>query len=100
MESIMAGKGGKTPGAGRKKNGHNKLRAEAERIVQWTGITPAEFFQSIMHDETQPLAVRMDAAKAARDLVHKKMPESREGGKIEISDPRLVVAAMRALMGL
>jgi hypothetical protein len=74
----MGRNGGARPGAGRKKGIRNKLLDSAEKVVQWQGITPAEFFQQVMQDTTQDLGVRLEAARAASPYVHRKQPEAHE----------------------
>jgi hypothetical protein len=56
----------------------NVLQKEAEIAVAWTGQTPAEYFQELMQDTTQPPGLRLDAARAAAVYVHRKQPEATE----------------------
>lgn len=84
--------GGARPGAGRKRGALQKLTAEAERRVQWTGQTPAEFFQEVMQDSDNPLNVRIDAARAAAVYVHRKQPEAHEiSAQVTLPTPIIVL---------
>lgn len=84
--------GGARPGAGRKPGALQKLTAEAERRVAWTGQTPAEFFQEVMQDVANPLNVRIDAAKAAALYVHRKQPEAHEvSAQVSLPAPIIVL---------
>lgn len=87
----MGQNGGKRSGSGRKKGGVNQLRAEAARAVVWEGRTPAEFFQEIMEDVNQPMQLRLDAAKAATPLVHRKQPEAVD---VAMTSPLLISFAV------
>jgi hypothetical protein len=69
----MAGTGGRRPGAGRKGGARSKLDAEARAKAAESGITPLEFFLSIFRDETQPMSLRMDAAKSAAPYMHARL---------------------------
>lgn len=76
-------KGGKRPGAGRKKGVPNKRTAEVQAAVEATGITPLDFMLGIMRstlpETSDPkialdaLAMRFEAAKAAAPYVHAKL---------------------------
>lgn len=63
-------RGGPREGAGRKRGARNKASAAREAAVAASGLTPLEFLLSLMRDETQPPAVRLDAAKSAAPFVH------------------------------
>ena len=63
-------RGGRRHGAGRKKGSPNKASAAREVAVAASGLTPLEYMLSIMRDETQHIAVRMEMAKAAAPYVH------------------------------
>lgn len=64
--------GGARPGAGRKKNGHNKLTQEAIAKAN-DGLSPLDYLLSILRDDTAEKAHRMDAAKAAAPYCHAKL---------------------------
>lgn len=66
-------KGGKRPGAGRKKGVPNKRTAELQAAVEANGITPLEFLLSIMRDGVNEPKDRMAAAIAAAPYVHAKL---------------------------
>ena len=66
-------RGGKRPGAGRKLGSVSKLSREAAQAEFDKGITPLEFFTSVMRDPDQPLATRLDAAKAAAAYMHPRL---------------------------
>jgi hypothetical protein len=90
-------KGGKRPGAGRKKGVPNKRTAEVQAKVEASGVTPLEFMLSIMRNEppeTQDLrvaldyqAMRFEAAKAAAPYVHARLAAveltGKDGGPVE-----------------
>ncbi len=66
-------RGGKREGAGRKPGAlTTRTREIAERTAE-TGITPLDFLLSIMRDDTQEQAVRIDVAKAAAPYAHPKL---------------------------
>lgn len=76
-------KGGKRPGAGRKKGVPNKRTAEVQRQVEESGITPLEFMLRIMRTEPgeikdqrvlqSMMEMRFEAAKAAAPYVHARL---------------------------
>jgi hypothetical protein len=68
--------GGSQPGSGRPKGAQARLTEASERKVQWTGQTPAEFFQQLMQDDSQTMNLRIDAARCAAVYVHRKQPEA------------------------
>ncbi len=63
-------RGGKRPGAGRRKGSRNKASAAREMAVAASGLTPLAYMLAVMRDELQPLSVRMEMAKAAAPYVH------------------------------
>lgn|ERR1035437_2365702 len=68
------GCGGKRHNSGRKSKLINELRKRAAIAVNWTGQTPAEFYQELMQNNDAPVALRLAAAQAASPLVHQKQP--------------------------
>lgn len=69
-------RGGPRPGAGRPpgaRNYRSRMIEEAARRTAGTGIMPVEFLLTIMRDEVQPMALRIDAAKAAAPYVHPRL---------------------------
>lgn len=69
----MAQRGGKRPGAGRKRGAPNKATAARQKAVEQSGLTPLDYMLSIMRDETKPTEDRFEAAKAAAPYVHPKL---------------------------
>ncbi|MEL6277946.1 MAG: hypothetical protein AAFR28_03570 [Pseudomonadota bacterium] len=70
----MSAHGGVRSGAGRKKGGKNKILDEAERAAHASeGITPLEYMLSVLRDESNDVAQRLDAAKAAAPYMHAKL---------------------------
>lgn len=66
-------KGGKRPGAGRKKGEPNKRTAEAVAQAEATGIMPVDYLLSVMRDEINEQRERVAAAIAAAPYVHAKL---------------------------
>lgn len=77
-------KGGKRPGAGRKKGVPNKRTQAVQAAVEASGMTPLAFMLDIMRTEidseitdprvlTDRLAMRFEAAKAAAPYVHPRL---------------------------
>lgn len=87
-------KGGKRPGAGRKKGVPNKRTAEVQAAVEESGITPLDFMLNIMRTEppeTEDARVRLDyqamrfeAAKAAAPYVHAKLAAIEHSGEMSL----------------
>ena len=65
--------GGARPGAGRKTHGNAELAAMAKD----SPLMPAEFLLSIMRDESRPLEMRIDAAKACLPFCHPRLVSKR-----------------------
>lgn len=74
-------RGGKRQGAGRKKGSRNKASAAREAAVAASGLTPLDLMLSLMRDETQPLAVRIEIARAAAPYVHPRFAAIEHAGK-------------------
>ncbi len=90
-------RGGKRPGAGRPKGSAVVRTSEvARKLSEDGGQTPLDYLLSVMRDEGQPLAVRMDAAKAALPFMHPRQASIQmhhEGGiGIKVED---VVRALK-----
>lgn len=66
-------KGGKRPGAGRPKGLRNVKTIEQAKAVKDSGLTPLDYMLSVLRDETQEQAVRLDAANKAAPYVHAKL---------------------------
>lgn len=72
-------RGGARPGAGRKKNGANRLTAEAAAKAR-DGLSPLDYLLAILRDEKVEQARRMDAAKAAAPYCHpRRQPVDSDG---------------------
>lgn len=69
----MAGKGGATPGAGRKKGIPNKASIARQEKVAATGITPLDYMLAVMRDPTATKWRRDDMAKAVAPYVHPRL---------------------------
>ena len=69
----MSGHGGARPGAGRKKNGSNRVTEEAIAKAEAGGEMPLDFLLRIMRDGGADEAKRIDCAKAAAQYVHPKL---------------------------
>ena len=84
-------KGGKRPGAGRKKGEPNKRTAEAVAQAEATGIMPVDYLLSVMRDEVNEQRERVAAAIAAAPYVHAKLSSidakitGADGGPLEHS---------------
>lgn len=66
-------RGGKREGAGRKPGSATRKTREIAEAALTEGITPLEYMLSIMRDETENKANRMDMAKAAAPFIHPKL---------------------------
>lgn len=66
-------RGGKREGAGRPMGAPNKATVEREAAIAESGLTPLEYMLSVLRDETQEAASRMEAAKAAAPYVHPRL---------------------------
>jgi hypothetical protein len=69
----MAGKGGAMPGAGRPRGSRNKRTLELQERIAATGLTPLDYMLSVLRDETNDVATRLEAAKAAAPFVHARL---------------------------
>ncbi len=66
-------RGGKRQGAVRKKGRPNKASAARETAIAASAVVPLNYMLSIMRNETQPTAVRLEMAKAAAPCCHPKL---------------------------
>lgn len=80
-KQSTAFKGGKRPGAGRKKGVPNKRTAETQAKVEASGLTPLEYMLSVMRDEANEPRDRMVAAAAAAPYVHARLAAIEHTGK-------------------
>lgn len=84
--------GGARTGAGRKPGAATKLNEAARQKALEGGLTPLDYMLSVLRDESNSMADRMDAAKAAAPYVHAKLASvehtGKGGGAIAISIDR------------
>lgn len=106
-------RGGKRPGAGRKKGTPNKASAARQERIAAGGETPLDYMLRVMRNRKASDARRDEMAKAAAPYVHPKLASMQHsgpnGGPIEIdltglSDEQLaalepVLAILAALTG-
>lgn len=95
----MAGTGGKREGAGRKKGIPNKRTAEVVAKIEAAGITPLEYLLTVVRDEKESRAVRMDAAGKAAPYVHPKLASTQTFVSGTLTLEKLVEAATNATGG-
>lgn len=79
-------RGGKRPGAGRKKGSvtkHRKLAHEATLKAVGDEITPLEYLLGVMRNDPDE-ARRLDAAKAAAPYVHPRLAATELSGSLHI----------------
>jgi len=69
---MMAGYGGKRPGAGRRKGSRNRRTRETVAAVK-QGLTPLEYLMSVYQDPAVEIEHRIEAAKAAAPYVHPRL---------------------------
>lgn len=65
--------GGKRAGAGRPKGARNVKTVEQAKAAKESGLTPLEYMLSVMRDEANDKATRLDAANKAAPYVHAKL---------------------------
>jgi hypothetical protein len=65
--------GGKRPGAGRPRGARNVKTVEQAEAAVAGGLTPLEYMLSVMRDEGNDKATRLDAANKAAPYVHAKL---------------------------
>ncbi len=66
-------RGGARPGAGRQPGVPNKRTQEAIAKAEASGLMPLDYMLSVMRNEAEEQAVRLDAAKNAAPYVHAKL---------------------------
>ena len=71
-KSKMA-RGGARPGAGRKRGSVTKKTTEIAQQATASGLTPLEYMLRVMRNSKNPLAVRMEAAKASAPFIHPRL---------------------------
>ena len=99
---ISAGKGGKRPGAGRKKGEPNKRTAAVLKAVEESGLTPLQYLLQVMRDPTNEPRERTAAAVAAAPYVHSKLASvevsGKDGGAIQ-TESEIVIKLVEASGG-
>ncbi len=80
-------KGGKRLGAGRKKGIPNRASAAREAAIAASGLTPLDYMLSTMRNETKPVALRLDMAKAAAPYVHPRLASVEQTGDVAKPEP-------------
>ena len=83
-------KGGNRPGAGRKKGIPNRASAAREAAIAASGLTPLEYMLTTMRDETKPVALRLDMAKAAAPYVHPRLASVEQAVQLDLQEPSLI----------
>jgi hypothetical protein len=78
-------RGGKRQGAGRPSGAPNKKTAALQKAVAEQGITPLDYLLSVLRDEGQDKASRVEAAKAAAPYVHPRLTAVDASIKSEVS---------------
>ena len=66
---------------GRQKGTPNKKTQAVVAAIESSGLTPLEYMLQAMRDETNPVSVRLDAARNAAPYVHPRLTA------IEVSGP-------------
>jgi hypothetical protein len=77
----MADRGGKRPGAGRKRGAITKRTQEATIAILASGLTPLDYMLNVMRDQLIAADRRDDMAKAAAPYVHPKLAAIEHTGK-------------------
>jgi hypothetical protein len=80
-------KGGRRTGAARKRGIPNKASAAREAAIAASGLTPLEYMLSTMRDQRQPVALRLDMAKAAAPYVHPRLASVEQTGQGHAPEP-------------
>ena len=83
-------RGGKRPGAGRKRGAPNKATIKRQTEIAATGETPLDYMLRVMRDGQQEHSRRDDMAKACAPYVHPKLAAvehtGKDGGPIKTED--------------
>lgn len=89
--------GGARPGAGRKKNGTNRVTEEAIARAEAGGEMPLDFMLRIMRDPEADESRRIDCAKAAAQYCHPKLASVEHTG--DADNPVEVVTRIELVDG-
>ena len=65
--------GGKRPGAGRKPGSTNRFNRDLLASASATGAIPVEYLLEVMRDASNPISLRIDAAKSCAPYLHHKL---------------------------
>ena len=84
-------KGGKREGAGRKKGVPNRASAARQAAIAASGLTPLDYMLTTMRDETKPLALRLDMAKAAAPYVHPRLASMEQAVQLDSQESCITV---------
>ena len=76
-------RGGRRPGAGRKRGAVTRRTQEIAEKALANGITPLDYLLSVMRDATKDGAQRLDAAKAAAPYVHPRLAAIEHSGNAD-----------------
>lgn len=71
MAGVPFKKGFKS--GGRKKGTKNKRTEKLQAEIAETGLTPLEYLLSVLRDEKEERAIRIEAAKAAAPYIHPRL---------------------------
>ena len=71
--SATGGHGGKRNKAGRPRGAKSAKTLEIADRAAKEGLTPLEYMLSVMRDESQSLAIRLDAAKSCAPYIHPRL---------------------------
>jgi hypothetical protein len=90
---------------GRTKGTPNKATKAREELITSSGLSPLEYMLTTLRDESQPVNIRLDAAKAAAQYVHPKLsavtlsgdPENPVEQRVTHVDEKQVGAAVEKL---
>lgn len=90
---------------GRKPGTPNRATKAREELIASSGLSPLEYMLTTLRDESQPVNVRLDAAKAAAQYVHPKLsavtlsgdPENPVEQRVTHVDEKQVGAAVEKL---
>ncbi|QIG75000.1 hypothetical protein EVC14_002 [Rhizobium phage RHph_I3_18] len=93
---MASGHGGKREGAGRKTGSATRMNEEARAKAAEGGLMPLDYMLTVLRDEEQPMAARMDAAKAAAPYVHAKLASVEHkgdgGGPLQVIVKQFTIA--------
>ena len=94
-------KGGKRPGAGRKKGVPNRASAAREAAIAESGLTPLEYMLMTMRDKAKPLELRLDMAKAAAPYIHPRLASVEQAVQVDSAErPSITVTFVESKRSL